>query len=815
MKLKEDVDNDIIHMPKECMVMSTASNSLQPNVQPVLIWPTCSKNEVHIQANVIRGISDQFKTKTGAPLLCWSTDGDSTRRQIFDHLMNNKLENTSPIYAIISKLRFIDLNVGKYEETVDFDGKHLAKRWRNYFIGSKSQFGESFIYRRDLKKILKLSPIKPKHSIKELINPRDKQNVALATEFLFTLSQGLRQPELKTKVSIRIANMADDLKHYADVLDGILCLYATVEDSISQQLEKISTASFKLLCLYRKLNGKVIPTQLYHDLMCTFENCFYAAAKFQVHHPDLPLWLMLLGTDVLERLFGNMRQKNKSGFDALDMIYMSRSMAMVSAILDSHPDWVTSGSKLMTRLCLDYSKPSNWDITKLTLQDVDIPALWERGRQNAQMAFLEERKCDFFDMNNKKVTLLMPDGKRKVGLQPLVGDILEEESDNEEYADSDPESEGETNVSVTREEANDVSCENDADAEDGEADEDDVTIEDEKDTPTSSIIDYVAPPGPQKYDNQILIEGEYFFKASVVRQTFDSSSGSNDRLKRVKGMSKYKDDKENESLHLDNVAMIGDPLLVRKTIAIIIDMKYCNKKLTVLDGEKLRQDNVILTVRPIELTVHNEHFVWTGEFKGGKRMKVAGSECNMLEPDLLTIDGKSCFAFDRSFIADMQTQELLQGRSDEEPPAKKKKGNQANQDVVKKECAFCGCAFDWSKLRIHVGKHIINGDIKGENVCGYCGGTCYTALERSTKTKGNWLYKPNSRCKLFWAMFRKPGASTPTAPCSNFVEHCKVCGESVWFYNMGCHYSANHSEHEDVPVIGEEEKKNVRAFKGI
>ena len=86
--------------------------------------------------------------------------------------------------------------------------------------------------------------------------------------------------------------------------------------------------------------------------------------------------------------------------------------------------------------------PSNWDVTKLTLQNVDIPALWEGGRQWAEMAFLEEQKCDFLTMHNQKVTLLMRDGECKVGLQTLAGDILEaDESDNEEDAESDNESE--------------------------------------------------------------------------------------------------------------------------------------------------------------------------------------------------------------------------------------------------------------------------------------------------------------------------------------------------------------------------------------
>ena len=59
--------------------------------------------------------------------MCWSTDGDSTRRQIFDLLMQHKLPETSPVYDIISKLRFLDTMAGKHGETLDFD----ANTWRN------------------------------------------------------------------------------------------------------------------------------------------------------------------------------------------------------------------------------------------------------------------------------------------------------------------------------------------------------------------------------------------------------------------------------------------------------------------------------------------------------------------------------------------------------------------------------------------------------------------------------------------------------------------------------------------------------------
>ena len=167
----------------------------------------------------------------------------------------------------------------------------------------------------------------------------------------------------------------------------------------------------------------MIPTQLYHDLQTTFENTFYCAAKYQKYHPDLPLFLFLLGTDVLERIFGNMRQKSKCGFDALEMIYMCRSMTELAKIFDKHSDWTSGRDKMMSRLCLDYSNPSNWDKSKLTLQDVNLPVLWEQGRQMTEMEFFEPKELQLFEM--KDVTLLKPFGKKKIGLTTLDCGIVE------------------------------------------------------------------------------------------------------------------------------------------------------------------------------------------------------------------------------------------------------------------------------------------------------------------------------------------------------------------------------------------------------
>ena len=93
--------------------------------------------------------------------------------------------------------------------------------------------------------------------------------------------------------------MAEELHLLKYVMEGILATYTDVKMSIQEQLEKV---------LQRDLKS-FLPNQLYHDIQSTFEDAFYCATKWKLHHPDLPLYLMLCSNDVLERLFGNLRLK--------------------------------------------------------------------------------------------------------------------------------------------------------------------------------------------------------------------------------------------------------------------------------------------------------------------------------------------------------------------------------------------------------------------------------------------------------------------------------------------------------------------------
>ena len=180
----------------------------------------------------------------------------------------------------------------------------------------------------------------------------------MATDFLITFSTAVKMSTL-TSVGFRVASVTPILQLLGLIMEGILALYSYVTSTIEEQLIYVSKAAHCLLVL-KLAYGTILPSQLYHDLISTFENVFFCAAKYKVYHPNKPLLLVLLGTDVLERVFGNMRMKyGLNGFDSLELLYCCRAMRRIMDIFNCHPDWTKKSDKVMTRLCLDFSKPSS------------------------------------------------------------------------------------------------------------------------------------------------------------------------------------------------------------------------------------------------------------------------------------------------------------------------------------------------------------------------------------------------------------------------------------------------------------------------
>ena len=300
LQLSDQVSNGTVHVAKEAMVFAVCNNSKRQNSHVVLAWPSCSHSDKAIQGQLIY-VSREFHNKNDAPFLNWSTDGDGTRRIIFDSFMNAKL---SPTVLFMNISLDLDLDVGPGEETVNFDHRHLAKRMRNCFIGRNFKIRDTLIVPTDLKTLLSSVPT-TKHSVDALVYPDDKQNISLATDFLSTFCESTKPTQRNTiiKLSFRLASVVDELIALGRVIKGLLSLYTPPSLSIGEQLETLATHI--LFILYREL-GSFLPNQLYHDLMETFRDGYFCATKYKVYHPNEPLYLVLCGNDGLGRIFGNM-----------------------------------------------------------------------------------------------------------------------------------------------------------------------------------------------------------------------------------------------------------------------------------------------------------------------------------------------------------------------------------------------------------------------------------------------------------------------------------------------------------------------------
>ena len=121
--------NGTLRVSKESMVLAVGNNSLKANTQ--------SKDE------------------KWCTFLCCGTDGDTTRRHIFDYLMH------SPIFHEIDNLKLMDMKVGQEDQTFDYDVKHICKKTRNCIISPKFQIGNIRITKGDLTEFLSLSNSAP------------------------------------------------------------------------------------------------------------------------------------------------------------------------------------------------------------------------------------------------------------------------------------------------------------------------------------------------------------------------------------------------------------------------------------------------------------------------------------------------------------------------------------------------------------------------------------------------------------------------------------------------------------------------------
>ena len=155
-----------------------------------------------------------------------------------------------------------------------------------------------------------------------------------------------------------------------------------------------------------------------------------------------------------------------------------------------------------------------------------------------------------------------------------------------------------------------------------------------------------------------MVDNGYIYKASIVKSLFSSNPLSRDRLRKVRGLTKFTDDSTGNSdgqQAIESSLMVGDPLLVkvkdRLKIAKIEAIRVANRKVKTIEVDGLSKPNVMMDVKLLKVEENDGHFIWLGEFVGDS-FRSSGTSCYAIQPELKEINGRDRFAFDKQFILD-------------------------------------------------------------------------------------------------------------------------------------------------------------------
>ena len=762
-ELEKAIEEDRLHIPKECLCVGVLSLNENKAFQPAIIWPSCQKDDVDGTINIITEIQSVMKRKFGFPAIQICTDGDSSRRKVsFNVMVSDARDFEWSIH--VYDLPLVDYLVGINGETFTFDPKHLAKRCWCMCLREKMTIRGIKITKKMLKDLLADNS----YGVTEAaLHPRDKQNVKSASSFLLAFIEGTE----KNILPYNLVPIKSELVMMGKVFYGLLSFFVFSDASISEQLKSVSTASYLLYHLYRENKTSLMPSQLYHDLQATYHDCLFVCAKSKEYCPFEPCFLVESGTDPEERWFGNVRISFKGGnYSALDMVNSARATAAIDTLLSvDHPDW-TQKSRTQRRLYLDYSNPAVWAEEKLTLADVNIRAVWRNG-YFAALGMMPADDAE--DLGTTSTTLRSPFKKGTiVGVKNTPTDAEEEDWSIEDQIDDDVE---ETAPSFNDE-----------------------------------FAEMIPDPVNSNRDPFFMIEGKHVYKTTCLKNISSYTKLSQDRLRRVQGKSKYPG--QNTSEDNDNFLLIGDAVLITcpgegPQVANIKTMKKSNISVNQIKITNDLSDlkNHQLIVQRIDTSLINDRLYWSGSFSG-EVIHLTGGACLPIKPsvELSPPDGMTKFYFEYGLLQDMGVHLQLTTTEAEAHSSSSSSSTTSSTQVLKKCCFQCRKYIPLSDMRFHVGRHILAGQLSGCNVCGFCGReSCVITLKKSRGNNTEFFSTIEKHdCPYYQPYGRKKKFDKRKNPCTNRLLRCPMenCLSDVWLYNMDHHFAAKHPG-VDTPAV--------------
>lgn len=632
---------------------------------PFVVSGSCKREDVQSQKQLLQtAITAANDVKVEGRLYCLSSDGDSRRRRATALLtLIHDLDPCSKLRETLGELTFFNYLCGDDEITANIDTLHLMKRMRNTCICAKGMTISGVlitpqVLKRHLSTLPEITAL-THHRIERLLSPNDKQDVKLAYDLLSAIASlppatGFEIPTVQTtRQSLRLLGCI-----HAHVLET----FTNVNLSLHEQLIHLSALAHLYLAIYSVEKGNYVPSQLYFDVQTWIKNAFFCVAKTKLDDPDGQFWLILLGTDALEHLFGVVRTmiSTDANADLLQVGNRLEAAATCCCILAEHPEWVRGPRRLSIRNWrddpgntsskYDHISPTSWR-GNVYVKDIVILTSWTSGRHLAEQELQAANfPVPFEEMErSRSVDMLCPFGDGQVVLINGLSEGEREEDEDEQESDVPATASAPvhgfpnvTNPSKTNHEDSEI-------------------LQPDIEDMASELLQQPSQPVHLRHSYNPYVEidsgnGKCIrqHKSTVCRILSEPHAAleSTDRLKRVRGYSRYQDvisdislgntdeDESNAVLRTQDPAafLVRSKDLIWLAIGEIVTIRQHGTAIDVLPARLLAEPNVRLTTRIMELAClsGNEEgdWEWTGQFKRST-CDINGHSVQLINPTII------------------------------------------------------------------------------------------------------------------------------------------------------------------------------------
>jgi hypothetical protein len=313
-----------------------------------------------------------------------ASDGDSRRRRALINItLICELDPSSPIYPLLSQLSHFNLSVGDDDITCDFDWKHVLKCFRNTDLRIKGFSVDGVPITTSVIKAHLVEAGMSAAAADVLLAPNDRQDVVLMIKLLHAIAL-LPPSESSNRPLHHSARRI--LWLVGRIYFNLLTAYLDVTLSLNDQLVRLSASAHLILAIYHTC----------FDVMCMIKNVYFSVAKTQVDDPAGSFWIILLGTDGLEKVFGQVRTMvgNDTHADQLQLTNRIDGAVQCVKILENHPEWGGQSRRLTVKplsskteeisSAYDHISPKSWK-GDVRVHNVVLVGCWSSGRREAEI----------------------------------------------------------------------------------------------------------------------------------------------------------------------------------------------------------------------------------------------------------------------------------------------------------------------------------------------------------------------------------------------------------------------------------------------